>query len=112
MPDLAEAARRRIHTAAFGVLQVGYNLIERQGADTLDYARGAGMGTLIRVPLAKGMLSGKYFTDWQVPADDVRHERFSHPDAVRAFRRLPELGGGDAGSGGSRAAAHRSASRG
>ena len=53
------AAIRRL--AALGdvdVLQVGYNLIERQGADTLDYARGAGMGTLIRVPLAKGMLSG------------------------------------------------------
>ena len=73
------------------VLQVGYNLIERQGAATLDYARGAGMGTLIRVPLAKGMLSGKYFTNWEVPPDDVRHERFSHPDTVRAFRRLPEL---------------------
>ena len=73
------------------VLQVGYNLIERQGAATLDYARGAGVGTLIRVPLAKGMLSGKYFADWELPADDVRHERFSHPDTVRAFRRLPEL---------------------
>ena len=74
------------------VLQVGYNLIERQGAATLDYARGAGMGTLIRVPLAKGMLSGKYFTNWELPADDVRHERFSHADSDRAFRRLPELG--------------------
>ena len=88
--DLA-AIRRLAALGDVDVLQVGYNLIERQGADTLDYARGAGMGTLIRVPLAKGMLSGKYFTDWQVPADDVRHERFSHPDAVRAFRRLPEL---------------------
>jgi aryl-alcohol dehydrogenase-like predicted oxidoreductase len=73
------------------VLQVGYNLIERQGAATLDYARGAGMGTLIRVPLAKGMLSGKYFTDWEIPANDVRHERFSRPETVTAFRRLPEL---------------------
>ena len=73
------------------VLQVGYNLIERQGAATLDYARGAGMGTLIRVPLAKGMLSGKYFSNWELPADDVRHERFSRADAEHAFRRLPEL---------------------
>ena len=73
------------------VLQVGYNLIERDGADTLDYARGAGMGTLIRVPLAKGMLSGKYFANWELPADDVRHERFSQADTVAAFRRLPEL---------------------
>ena len=73
------------------VLQVGYNLIERQGAAALDYARGAGMGTLIRVPLAKGMLSGKYFSNWDLPADDVRHERFSRADSERAFRRLPEL---------------------
>ena len=73
------------------VLQVGYNLIERQGAATLDYARDTGMGTLIRVPLAKGMLSGKYFSNWELPADDVRHERFSRADAEDAFRRLPEL---------------------
>ena len=86
------AAIRRL--AALGdvdVLQVGYNLVERQGAATLDYAHHAGMGTLIRVPLAKGMLSGKYFTNWELPADDVRHERFSRTDTAAAFRRLPEL---------------------
>ena len=88
-----EAAEIR-RLAALGdvdVLQVGYNLIERDGADTLEYARGAGMGTLIRVPLAKGMLTGKYFNNWELPSDDVRHERFSRPDTVAAFRRLPEL---------------------
>ncbi len=86
------AAIRRLATLGdVDMLQVGYNLVERRGADTLDYARGAGMGTLIRVPLAKGMLTGKYFTDWELPADDVRHERFSRPDTVAAFRRLPEL---------------------
>ena len=85
------AIRRLAKLGDVDVLQVGYNLIERDGADTLDYARRAGMGTLIRVPLAKGMLSGKYFANWELPADDVRHERFSHADTVAAFRRLPEL---------------------
>ena len=85
------AIRRLAELGDVDVLQVGYNLIERQGADTLDYARGAGIGTLIRVPLAKGMLTGKYFTTWELPADDVRHERFSRADTVRAFQRLPEL---------------------
>ncbi|MDE0026803.1 MAG: aldo/keto reductase [Spirochaetaceae bacterium] len=85
------AIRRLAALSDVDVLQVGYNLVERQGADTLDYARGAGMGTLIRVPLAKGMLSGKYFTNWELPADDVRHERFSRADTAAAFRRLPEL---------------------
>ena len=85
------AIRRLAELGDVDVLQVGYNLIERQGAATLDYAHGAGMGTLIRVPLAKGMLSGKYFTNWELPADDVRHERFSRADAVRAFQRLPEM---------------------
>lgn len=87
----AAAIRRLAALGDVDVLQVGYNLVERQGANTLDYARGAGMGTLIRVPLAKGMLTGKYFSTWQVPADDVRHERFSRADTVDAFRRLPEL---------------------
>ena len=85
------AIRRLARLGDVDVLQVGYNLIERQGAATLDYARGAGMGTLIRVPLAKGMLTGKYFANWELPADDVRHERFSRADTARAFRRLPEL---------------------
>ena len=86
-----DAIRRLTELGDVDLLQVGYNLIERQGAATLDYAQGAAMGTLIRVPLAKGMLSGKYFTDWELPADDVRHERFSRSDSVAAFRRLPGL---------------------
>lgn len=73
------------------VLQVGYNLIERQGAATLDYATQHGVGTLIRVPLAKGMLTGKYFQRWEIPPEDLRHERFTRPETVAAFRKLPEL---------------------
>ena len=87
----AAAIRRLAALGDVDVLQVGYNLVERQGSATLDYARDVGMGTLIRVPLAKGMLSGKYFTNWELPAADVRHERFSRPDTAAAFRRLPEL---------------------
>ena len=85
------AIRRLASLGDVDVLQVGYNLIERQGAAALDYARAAAVGTLIRVPLAKGMLSGRYFADWKLPADDVRHERFSRADTAAAFRRLPEL---------------------
>ena len=73
------------------LLQVGYNLIERQGAATLDYARDHSMGTLIRVPLAKGMLTGRYFTHHDLPEQDVRYERFTRPETVAAFGRLPEL---------------------
>ena len=85
------AIRRLASLGDVDVLQVGYNLIERQGAAALDYARATAVGTLIRVPLAKGMLSGKYFANWKLPADDVRHERFSRSDTAAAFRRLPEL---------------------
>jgi aryl-alcohol dehydrogenase-like predicted oxidoreductase len=42
------------------VLQIGYNLLERRADALLHWARAENMGTFIRVPLAKGMLTGKY----------------------------------------------------
>jgi aryl-alcohol dehydrogenase-like predicted oxidoreductase len=76
-----------IHT-----LQVGYNLIEQQANDLLHFARRENIGTLLRVPLAKGMLTGKYFKNWDVPKADVRYERFNRPESIDAFKKLPQLG--------------------
>ena len=45
------------------VLQIGYNLLERSADELLHWAKAEEIGTLIRVPLAKGMLSGKYSGD-------------------------------------------------
>ena len=45
------------------VLQIGYNLLEQSADALLHWAKDEEIGTLIRVPLAKGMLSGKYFGD-------------------------------------------------
>ena len=74
------------------LLQIGYNLLERQASELLHWSKEQGMGTLIRVPLAKGWLTGKYF-DPQVtlPEEDVRYERFSDPRSQEAMRQLPQL---------------------
>src|SRR5262249_15917426 len=42
------------------VLQIGFNLLERAADALLHWARAEQIGTLIRVPLAKGMLTGEY----------------------------------------------------
>ncbi len=76
------------------VLQIGYNLLERSAEDLLTWSKEQNIGTLIRVPLAKGMLTGKYFGDnaEQVPEGDVRYERFQQEETVNGLKRLPELG--------------------
>jgi myo-inositol catabolism protein IolS len=76
------------------VLQVGYNLLERQADALLHWARAENMGTLIRVPLAKGMLTGKYSGPQAVamPPGDHRYERFQRPVTVDGLQRLPQLG--------------------
>ncbi|HXF64236.1 MAG TPA: aldo/keto reductase [Caldilineaceae bacterium] len=43
------------------VLQVGYNLLEHQVGDALfPQAQAAGIGILVRVPMAQGILTGKF----------------------------------------------------
>ena len=81
---------------AFGpihLLQIGYNLLERSADELLRWAKAEDIGTLIRVPLAKGMLSGKYSGEGaaSLPADDLRYERFNKPETVDGLSKLPQL---------------------
>jgi myo-inositol catabolism protein IolS len=55
-----EAIRKLRALGPIHVLQIGYNLLERSADELLHWARAENIGTLIRVPLAKGMLTGKY----------------------------------------------------
>jgi aryl-alcohol dehydrogenase-like predicted oxidoreductase len=75
-------------------LQIGYNLLERSADDLLQWAQRERIGTLIRVPLAKGMLSGKYMGQNAadaLPPEDLRYERFRRPESRDAFQKLPRL---------------------
>ena len=74
------------------MLQIGYNLLERDADDLLHFAKQESIGTLIRVPLAKGMLTGKYFQSSEIPTEDIRYERFNRPGSIDAFEKLPALG--------------------
>lgn len=75
------------------VLQIGYNLLERDADALLNWAMEKQIGTLIRVPLAKGMLTGKYSgpNALSMPEGDHRYERFNRPDTVDGLRKLTEL---------------------
>jgi myo-inositol catabolism protein IolS len=76
------------------VLQVGYNLLERDADTLLNWALDEHIGTLIRVPLAKGMLTGKYSGSGalSMPEGDHRHERFNRPETKEGLNKLTELG--------------------
>jgi aryl-alcohol dehydrogenase-like predicted oxidoreductase len=75
------------------VLQIGYNLLERSADSLLNWAKVEEIGTLIRVPLAKGMLSGKYSGDGaaSLPRDDLRYERFNRPETIDGLSKLSQL---------------------
>ena len=75
------------------VLQVGYNLLERSADELLNWAKAEEIGTLIRVPLAKGMLSGKYSGEnaTTLADNDLRYARFNQPETVDGLARLPQL---------------------
>ena len=84
--------RQLLELGDLAVVQVGYNLINRGGESTLALAKAEGLGTLIRMPLAAGALTGKYFN--VVPAldeGDVRTTRFTGDRSEAAFRRLSDL---------------------
>lgn len=89
-----EAIRQLRQFGPLDVLQIGYNLLERSAEPLLDWAREQRIGTLIRVPLAKGMLTGKYAgksAAEAMPANDLRYERFQRPESQAALERLPQL---------------------
>lgn len=75
------------------VLQIGYNLLEREADVLLHWAKAQNIGTLIRVPLAKGMLTGKYFgpNAKTLSEEDVRYERFQRSETQDGLKHLPEL---------------------
>ena len=75
------------------VLQIGYNLLERSADELLHWAKTENIGTLIRVPLAKGQLTGKYFGEnaEQIPENDLRYERFQRPEVQDGLKKLPQL---------------------
>jgi myo-inositol catabolism protein IolS len=73
---------------------IGYNLLERHADALLHWAQAEQLGTLIRVPLAKGMLTGKYSGPQAVamPPGDHRYARFQQPVTMDGLQRLPQLG--------------------
>ena len=75
------------------ILQIGYNLLERSADELLHWSKEENIGTLIRVPLAKGQLTGKYFGQnaEQIPQNDLRYERFQRPEVQEGLKKLPEL---------------------
>ena len=90
--DRAAIDRLRRH-GPIHILQIGYNLLEREADALLHWSRQENIGTLIRVPLAKGMLTGKYAGPGvaKVPENDLRYERYQKPESVDALQKLPQL---------------------
>ena len=74
------------------VVQVGYNLINRGGESALVQAEAENLGALIRMPMASGALSGRYFeTQDRLTGEDLRKGRFQTERGMAALDRLSEL---------------------
>ena len=88
----ADAVRKLLALGEISMIQVGFNLLARSGEDALKLAREENLGTLIRVPLASGALSGNYFdNNDQLDANDRRQDRFGSEKARATFQKLSEL---------------------
>lgn len=68
-PTRAAAFARGAHCAA---IQQRFNLFEGN-AETLAVCEQAGLASVVRGPLAQGLLTGKFSRASSLPADDVRH---------------------------------------
>jgi aryl-alcohol dehydrogenase-like predicted oxidoreductase len=68
-PARAEAFSQGPHCAA---IQQGFNLFEGN-AETLAVCEGAELASIVRGPLAQGILTGKFTPESTLPSDDVRH---------------------------------------
>ena len=72
--------------------QIGYSIVNPVGQAGLRFAEAHNLGTLIRVPLAQGALTGKYFDSLsRLDPEDRRHDRFDNPRIRSALQKLSEL---------------------
>lgn len=73
-------------------LQVLYNVLNQQPAEELfPLAQEKGYGIIARVPLASGLLTGKYTADAGFPADDVRQNFLTGRRMQEALERVDEV---------------------
>lgn len=88
--DGAEIIRKR-----WGyTLQVLYNILNQAPAEELlPLAREHGFGIIARVPLASGLLTGKFRTDTTFPANDVRQNFLTPRRLEEAIQRVDEVRG-------------------
>lgn len=88
--DHLETARRAIRPHGLATLQHEFSVLHRQ-VEALQFCRDHGLGSIVRSPLAMGLLGGKYRADASFTPDDVRGSGF---DWVRFFkdgRPVPEF---------------------
>ena len=74
------------------VLQVLYNVLNQAPATNLfPMAKKAGYGVVARVPLASGLLTGKFRQDTRFPADDIRQSFLTPKRLEEATPRVDEV---------------------
>ncbi|MGZ5451511.1 MAG: aldo/keto reductase [Thermoanaerobaculia bacterium] len=73
-------------------LQVLYNVLNQAPADELlPLAKECGFGVIARVPLASGLLTGKYRQDTTFPADDIRQSFLTSRRLEEVKQRVDEV---------------------
>jgi aryl-alcohol dehydrogenase-like predicted oxidoreductase len=66
------------------VLQMEYNILEQGPAEVFAKAHAAGVGVISRVPLKRGLLSGRFDEHWTFAEGDRRQQMFA-PDKLPAW---------------------------
>jgi aryl-alcohol dehydrogenase-like predicted oxidoreductase len=66
------------------VMQMEYNILEQGPAEVFARAHAAGVGVIARVPLKRGLLSGRFNAQWTFDEQDRRGQMFS-PDKLPAW---------------------------
>ncbi|HPW17499.1 MAG TPA: aldo/keto reductase [Candidatus Aminicenantes bacterium] len=99
----SDVQAREAFGRGFGVLQVVYNRLDaRAESAVFPHARRFGLGVIGRVPLASGLLSGKYGALDTFGPDDYR-STLGQEEVARRVREAERLAGGDPPLGVSRA---------
>jgi aryl-alcohol dehydrogenase-like predicted oxidoreductase len=63
------------------VMQMEYNILEQGPAEVFARAHAAGVGVIARVPLKRGLLSGRFHEQWTFDEQDRRGQMFA-PDKL------------------------------
>ena len=92
MPRQPNQANKLVAAGKVDTIQVVYNILDQSPEEKLfPLAKKSGTGIIARVPLASGLLTGKWNAETKFPEGDFRQQRYNAEKLIGALQQVESI---------------------